>query len=315
LKKNIIEYYRSKLSIKESCDFNSKLLGIAYNINPNNTELQENGEKDLIEVYDPLTKLLFYLRNNENDMINIILKLTKSDEMDDIVNLLCHFFYENILVQNPEHEDILYLCYLLLEKEIDGMKTESVASFLDRSFIGRLLKSFTRRQDIKAYLSMILGRLILDMENSTDNFLDVDPLRIYDHIKNKNISETFDKSFNIEKTKKIFELDRKLMLGDKLKKTGITKFNSINYTYNNNSDICNMRSSSMLTNEGKNLSSRLASSYTEGTGLNKFDESYFISPLIDESDFNNDYLIDLTKDELQFRMEKEENLEMKDFCN
>lgn len=306
--------------IKETCDFNSRLLGISHAINPNNAVLVENTEKELLEVFDPVNKFLFQFRNNEKLIIKLIERVTKSEEIDDLVNLLCHFFYENILTQNSEQEEILHICYLLLEKEIENLNTPSVASFLDRSFIGRFLKSFTRRQDIKSYLSMILGDLILKMENSTENFLEVDPMRIYEHIKNKKMTEIFNKSFNLEKTKKIFEFDKKLMLGDRVRKTTIAKKKTYEGSYHSNTS---MSMGLSKHNESDTLNLEKSSSFTEKSNSRHEPRRSLINDFVNYDEFfeastedqiNNDYLIDLTDDELRFRFEKEEMPEMKEFC-
>jgi hypothetical protein len=298
--------------IKETCDFNSRLLGISHAINPNNAVLVENTEKELLEVFDPVNKFLFQFRNNEKLIIKLIERVSKSEEIDDLVNLLCHFFYENILTQNSEQEEILHICYLLLEKDIENLKTPSVASFLDRSFIGRFLKSFTRRQDIKSYLSMILGDLILKMENSTENFLEVDPMRIYDHIKNKKMTEIFNKSFNLEKTKKIFEFDRKLMLGDRVRKTTITKKKTYESCHNVSkpfeSDPVKLEKSASFVEKSNSRHETRRSLVHDFLNFEEFFETS------SEDQINNDYLIDLTEEELRFRYEKEEMPEMKEFC-
>ena len=194
-------------------------------------ELEENSEKELAEVFEPLKKFFFQIRNNIQHVLNIIKNIKANDEIDQLVNLLCHFFFENILTQKPEQEEILLICYFLLEKEIDNLNTPSVSSFLNGSFIGKLLKSFTRRQDIKSYLSMILGDLILKIEKSTVNFLEIDVSRINDHLKDKKTSEILNKSFSLEKVKKMFEIDKKLFLGDRIRKTTIANTANIsNYS-------------------------------------------------------------------------------------
>ena len=226
MKNNFYEYYKSKLTIKESCDYNSILLGISTNgVNKMNTqvELEENSEKELAEVFEPVKKFFFQIRNNIQHVLNIIKNIKANDEIDQLVNLLCHFFFENILTQKPEQEEILLICYLLLEKEIENLNTPSVSSFLNGSFIGKLLKSFTRRQDIKSYLSMILGDLILKIEKSTINCLEIDVSRINDHLKDKKTGEILNKSFSLEKVKKMFNIDKKLFLGDRIRKTTIAK--------------------------------------------------------------------------------------------
>ena len=229
--------------------------------------------------------------------------MTKSDEVDDLVNLLCHFFYDNILIQNPEREEILHIIYLLLEKEIANLKTPSVSSFLDGSFIGKLLKSLTRRQEIKQYLSMILGDLILQMEKSTENFLEVDPMRIYDRIKHKKTPEGY-KNNNL---KKVFDVDKKMILGDRIRKTTITRKHlsrsNEKQEFDYEDEMLQLKHATSVNCEFlRQESMKQESIDLESTNTQS------------EAGVNMDYLIDLTEDELRFRFENEANQHMKEYC-
>jgi hypothetical protein len=310
LKKNYHEYYSNKLIIKSTCDFSFKMIGVTNNVSLQRVEISDNVEKELLECTDPATKFLFTIRNNIQHVLNII-DLVKKEDYDALVDLFGHFFYENILIQNPEQEEILTLCFLLLEKEVGSLSTPSVASFLDTSFIGKLLKNLSRRQDFKAYLSMIIGELILNMENSTDNFLEIDIGRINDHIKNKKMTEIINKSFNLEKTKELFDLDKKQFLVDRVRKTTITK-KHMNKA-NTGGEIVKNEEEVILTRP-RNVStiSLHAGPQSYGDFLINFEEYTEIDSKI--SEINSDYLIDLTEEELMRRFEKESEPEMKEFC-
>lgn len=349
-------------------------------------ELEENSEKELLEIFEPLNKFFFQFRNNIQHVLNLIENLKSNDEVDQIVNLLCHFFYENILIQKPEQEEILLICYYLLEKEIDSLNSPSVSSFLNGSFIGKLLKSFTRRQDIKSYLSMVCGDLILKMEKSTINFLEIDVSRINEHIRSKKQIEILNKSFNLEKVKKMFETDKKKFLIDKIRKTTISKKNNtqssntiptpdeskknLAKTYNmksfssktcsnkidlnnlnnidinlnensptkNNTHLTNNQQKELLmlhkvfANKKRSVMFSLSrdkdkdflinniemakSSRNSISSLNTLSKIISIDGEYEEDpEYNHDYLIDLTEEELKERFDKEKNIEMKEFCN
>jgi hypothetical protein len=247
-------------------------------------------------------------------MINLIENVRSTDDMEDLVNFLGHFYFDNILIQKPEKDEVLPIIFLLMEKEVESLNTPSVSSFLDRSFLGRFLKSLTRRQDIKSYLAMTLGDLIMQMENSTENFLEVDPNRIYQHIKKE--KGVTDKSFNIEKTKKIFDMDRKLLLGDRVRKTTIMKKKmSVEKEDPKSIQLNSEEPQSTLPfhqNKIDNLNEERKNSllFLEDLPLNFYDEVDVPS----ENEINNDYLIDLTEDELRFRSDKEDNFLMKEYC-
>jgi len=54
------------------------------------------------------------------------------------------------------------------------MNAPSVTSFLDNSFIGRILKSYAKKSDLKQYFTMILNELILNVDNNMDSILEID---------------------------------------------------------------------------------------------------------------------------------------------
>jgi hypothetical protein len=160
----------------------------------------------LLEAFDPIQKLLFLLRNNNKHLILLIENLELNKEnYDSIVDLICHQFYENLLIQDPEHEELLILIYLLLKKEIDQMNSARVLSFLDENekFVGKLLKSYTKRQDLRTFLTMILGNILLEIENNTEACLDLDIGRIATHIKDKKSGLVQNKSYNTERFKQM----------------------------------------------------------------------------------------------------------------
>ena len=152
-------------------------------------ELATNVEKCFSDAYDPIKKLLLLLRSNYEYILKIVSIIDEDEkvleESKTLVDLFCHQFYENILIPNPEQEELLILSYLLLEKEVISMNSASASSFIDEnaSFVGKFLKSFTKRQEIKSYLSMTFGKLILSIESVNDTCLDLNPMRIAHFIK------------------------------------------------------------------------------------------------------------------------------------
>ena len=72
--------------------------------------------------YDEVEKFLFTFRSNNYLMLNLIESL-KPDQWEIMAPFLCHFFYENFYSESTEQEEILYIIYLLLEKEIDALNT------------------------------------------------------------------------------------------------------------------------------------------------------------------------------------------------
>jgi hypothetical protein len=117
---------------------------------------------------------LFYFRENNEYMLNLINCLNK-DKRKVIIPFLCHFFYENFFMETPEQEEILYIIYLLLEKEIDNLNSPSVLSFLDDTFLGEFLVEMGNKYEISKYIDNILNDLIREVEekNSEYNSLEI----------------------------------------------------------------------------------------------------------------------------------------------
>lgn len=130
-----------------------------------------------------------------------------------MAEFFAHFCFENILIQNQEFDDLLIFTYIMLEKEIEILKTPSLDSFLDFSFMGRFLKSICRRIDIKNFLSLTLKDLIYELENQSENFMDIDLEVINDILKTRKFDSNFYRNYNLEKIKILFECNKNLGLG------------------------------------------------------------------------------------------------------
>ena len=117
---------------------------------------------------------LFTFRQN-NDLMLRLIECADSQQCEILVPFLCHFFYENFYMESTEQEEILYIIYLLLEKEIDSLFTPSVSTFLDQSFVSKFLTEMGNRYEIKHYIDIILNYMILNIEevNIKYNSLDI----------------------------------------------------------------------------------------------------------------------------------------------
>ena len=181
MKKNYFEFFKSKIKIRENYDFIQRMAKNEMKIEHMVFELVEDHEKTLSECSDVVEKLFIKFRNNYKLLLTLIEILEKNknfkEENDSLVELFTHHFFENHLIQNSEYDEILIFIFLLLEKEIDNLISPSVSWFLnnDYSIIGKILKSYTKKSEVKAYVSLILNDIILKIENSTENFLELDP--------------------------------------------------------------------------------------------------------------------------------------------
>ena len=149
-----------------------------------NTIYNMNQKISRMKIYDASKKFeyksnamkdfLFAFRTNNKLMMNLI-ECANEDQYEDLVSFLCHFFYENFYMESTEQEEMLYIIYLLLEKEIDSLFTPSVSTFLEQSFISNFLTEMGTRSEIKHYIDIILNDLIKQIEekNITYNSMDI----------------------------------------------------------------------------------------------------------------------------------------------
>ena len=137
---------------------------------------------------DAIQTFLFMFRENNHLMLKLIDKINKS-QYDILAPFLCHFFYENFYMESTEQEEIIYILYLLLEKDIDKLYALSEQTFLDQSFISKILEEMSIRYEIKNYIDFILNELICSLEELDCNFYSLD---INEILKNPKIEETFE---------------------------------------------------------------------------------------------------------------------------
>ena len=133
-----------------------------------------NAYQELEQYSNDLKNFLFAFRTNNELMLRLI-ECANLDQYEILVPFLCHFFYENFYTESNEQEEILYIIYLLLEKEIDSLFTPSVSTFLEQSFISNFLTEMGNRYEIKHYIDIILNKLIMEIEetNMTYNSMNI----------------------------------------------------------------------------------------------------------------------------------------------
>lgn len=275
LKENYKNYYKNKLKIKDTYDLYN------YSINKN---LKNTNEIKLCENHDELgdadlsiINLLNTLRNNYKNLVTLIENLNQEDK-EQIADLIGHFFYENICVNNPEHDELLHICYLLMEKEINSLEDPNPNGFLENSFIGKLLKNLTKRTDVKNYLSLTVKDIILKMENLSENFMEIDLDKISEYLKTSKNDETMYSNSFLEKAKTMIEKikkdEKKKQINARTSKEFLAnlsrepfadRFNNFEPMSlpQNNKTLLNMRSSFMTSasdedrNNGRDISKKI----------------------------------------------------------
>jgi hypothetical protein len=237
-------------------------------------------------------------RNDYKLMLNFLDCVNKENE-DDIINLISHFYYENIISYDNDQEELIIICYHLLKKEIDNINTPTVNSFLDYSLIGKIIKNLTKKLDFKNFATIAFSDFILKMESSNDSVIELDIYKLNEHIKFK-----MDKVKEIKKTN--YDYDPKHSLTDKIRKTTLhhkkntQSFKNNDRNYNNfNKNVYNTEDDNTFININNNNGN------IDTNNINEKDEDLIV---------NNDYKIELTEEELIRMYEEEKDYNMKQFC-
>ena len=185
------EIYTKKIEIQLSTEKNRKLISQGEKLSGGYEDI---GSKFKVSdgisglPTDAIQTFLFIFRENNHLMLKLIENIDNRD-IDILVPFLCHFFYENFYMESTEQEEIIYIIYLLLEKEIDKLCTPSEQSFLDDSFISKFLQEIGSRYEIKNYIDIILNQLICNLEDSYCKFYFLDITKFPKNVKNEEIYE------------------------------------------------------------------------------------------------------------------------------
>ena len=159
--------------------------------------IENEEDKVLTDACEPIKNLLFLFRNNYDYITKLISLIDYQDEKEQIeslVELLCNQFYNNILIPNPEQEELLILIYKLLEEEITPMNSASIDEFMhDSTFLGKFISSFMKRQELNVFLATLLNPMIGSIENENAGCLDMSLFSIQNYIKKEKEKEEKDK--------------------------------------------------------------------------------------------------------------------------
>ena len=168
------EYFKDKIYIKEILDYcssNQIEEHTMYNLNEN---IQQYLDKDLYKIiYD-----FYFLIRNENYVMMEIIKLSNNDSNNkNLSDFIVNFLYENLINSSFIQDELLLIIYLLLddlffESFPDNINIEKTNNNLlyqslinPNSLLFHIFQSLTKKTDIRNYLSSILNKIILKLEN------------------------------------------------------------------------------------------------------------------------------------------------------
>ena len=168
------EYFKDKIYIKEILDYcssNQLEEHTMYNLNEN---IQQYLDKDLYKIiYD-----FYFLIRNENYVMMEIIKLSNNDSNNkNLSDFIVNFLYENLINSSFIQDELLLIIYLLLDDLFfksfpDNINIEKTNNNLlyqslinPNSLLFHIFQSLTKKTDIRNYLSSILNKIILKLEN------------------------------------------------------------------------------------------------------------------------------------------------------
>ena len=199
LKELFFKYYETKIKIRKEFEI-IRLLDKNIKNFTSEYYLEKNIESELCDTVGTIKNLLFLIRNNCDYITKIVSLIEETDEqekVDSLVELFCNQFYDNILIPNPEQEELLILMYKLLEEEITPMNSASVDEFLsDNTFLGKFISSYINKRELKVFLKMLLNPLILSIENSGLECMDISLQNINREVSKRKDERISDKNFD-----------------------------------------------------------------------------------------------------------------------
>ena len=139
--------------------------------------VEEKSDTILIGAKESITKFLFIIRENF-DYIPRIAALVEEkknrEKMESIAELFCNQFYDNLLIPNPEQEELLLCIFKLLEFEINRMCSSNVEQFLnDSTFIGTFMTVFSKQHDLNAFVQNLINKVMFAIENKNEGCFDI----------------------------------------------------------------------------------------------------------------------------------------------
>ena len=255
-------------------------------------------DKTFLQACEPVKNLLFLLRNNYDYIIKLVSLIDYQDEKEQIeslVELFCNQFYDNILIPNPEQEELLILIYKLLEEEITPMNSASIDEFLhDSTFLGKFISSFMKRQELNVFLAMLLNPIIAKIENQNDGCLDMSLFSIQNFIQERRTKQKdeYGKRKNINEN----------YLFEEIPKTKIH--------FKKNLQIFEEKAEE---NKKNNCDIRNQAQNKDDLKLNKVKSDNSSKSEEEKVQINTEYKTDLTQEILNLKLKRVKNNDLKDF--
>lgn len=193
-----LKFFLNEILMHKFMEINSKIISSGKKSMPYSIPHINISEAKTNLIYFPeVSKFLFTIRNNNSLMIKIIENIPKK-QFPFLVSLICHFFYENIYSESTEQQELLYLIYLLFEKEISAMNSISYNSFLSDSFLGKLLFQLQLNHETISYIDSTIYSLIRKFEKTHYDYFSFEIFENSESEKKYKNSRTMDETNHTE---------------------------------------------------------------------------------------------------------------------
>ena len=297
--------------------------------------IEKEVENKLRDACEPIKNLLYIIRNNYDYLTRLISLINQEDysknpeKINSLVELFNNQFYENILIPNPEQQELLILIYKLLEEEIIPMSGVCPEDFLNnKSFSGIFLSSYSQRHEIIGYISMLINPTILSIENNPEECFDISINAIKKYLKKLENQTNSSFSNNVNS----FDLKITKSLDIKNDRHSFHDFNSPNYIKNFLFE--KIPKTKIKFKNNFELEAEIEKDDEEIKFMSKDDDELYDSDINvanfqknrrtvfqkrtlffgnKENEYNNEYKYDLTKNRLFEKINKENDPELKQF--
>lgn len=318
LKNYYKQYYIQKISIREHLENNQNIIE-KKDYKTLKYEVIDNPDTYLYESITFFPNIIYNLKDNIYNLKKVIRLLEKNTGVNynSIVDLLCHQFYEDIT--NHNSDEFLILITVLLKDLLSNMSFSYIYSFLDNTFLDKLLKSYIRRTDFKNYLTMIMKEVIYNVDIMNDLFMELNCERIYQYIcakynlkSDKNLINSKLNHISIDNDSLVKKIKKSICYHRKKNKNDIRKdsYLILNGTVSDNSTIFNSKFNSTLVDLGTFVSQELENEREDNL---MFETVENFNEEEQNDDINYDYNYEMTYEEILNRIQKSDSESMKIF--
>ena len=181
LTSKLIELFTLKIKSRNIYD-DIKFLKLSAEVNssakrPLDYYIEENNDTILVGAKESITKFLFIIRENYDyipKIASFLRENTSREKLESLAELFCNQFYDNVLISDPEQEELLICIYKLLEFEINKMHVANSEQFLDDStFVGIFMTVFSKQHDLSVFVANLLNKIMYAVENKTEGCFDL----------------------------------------------------------------------------------------------------------------------------------------------